>query len=945
MATDPKGRFMKMMRVVRASLALLALSGSLSGAVGAPSLQIRADQDVQVKVAALSWSLDGPFARRSVELVLRNPHARNLEAEVILPLADNERLQGYALDVEGRMRDAVPIGQQQARTVFEETVRKQVDPALARQDVGNAYRIRVFPVPSGGERRLRIDVASLAERNRCGWNHRLSMPLPGRQPVTASARSTSSPQPGNASPVWRNTSGEYLAEWQMRPEAAPRKVCLPAPAGDTAYSVRADDDLQMDWLELAPGHDTQLPPRALPATLDLVWDASYSMTGQDRSAELRLLQRLLENRKSTVYLTVLRETAEKKAWHITGNDDVDRLLAHLNSQIADGATNFGAWQPVPDADAAAIFSDLLPTLPQASLPMPTRPTHVIVNGLRHPALARWFTRSGGQVVDLSVLLGDEALRALRRQPAMQAVPGPLDRGWHLGSQGGDKHVRACHVAPSPSAIPALPVQHGDAPTLRRHMAIGKQSSAHAAFWCAAWWVDSLERQPDRHRSQLTMIGERFGIANSETSLLVLESDDDYVRHGILPPAADVALRDRVLRQRQQAALGKAAALAQHRERIEKGWGQRVAWWQKDFPKDAPPPVPETHFSQGHPYPAPRAMAAAPAPAAAMRVTSSPAAESAPAPVVEMRLQAVPVAAPYANRLGSAQNAQALHADYVDLRQQYGQSPAFHFDVAQRFFELGDTASGWRVLSNTVELLPRNHAGLRLVAYRLSDAGLHAEAEILLREVLRQAPDEPQSLRDLAMALPSPKSCQESLDLLAAVVDTPWHSRFADIGLIALAEYNDLLVRCPESRPRAWSSAMLQPLPVGLRAVLRWDLNDTDIDLHVTDPNGETAFYGKRLTYQGGAMSRDFTGGYGPEEFVLRNPKPGAYTVHVNYYGSRLSRLSRGVVINLVLQSGFGTPHMRQETVSMRLLEKSGKVLVGGFTVSADGTLHVGQTEN
>lgn len=936
---------MTMMRIVRASLALLMTSGFLhSASVGASSLQIRADQDVQVKVAALSWSLDGPFARRTVELILRNPHAKNIEAEVILPLAANERLQGYALDVEGRLRDAVPVAQQQARTVFEETVRKQVDPALAQQDVGNAYRIRIFPVPSGGERRLRIDVASLAERNRCGWEHRLSMPLPGRQPVKASARSTARPDTGNTSLNWRSAAGEHLAEWQMRPETSPRRVCLPAPAGDTSYSVRGDDGLQMDWLELAPGHEAQLPPRALPATLDLVWDASYSMMGQDRSAELRLLQRLLENRKSTVYLTVLRETAERKTWHIAGNDDVDRLLAHLNSQIADGATNFGAWQPVPDAAAAAIFSDLLPTLPQASLPTPARPTHVIVNGLHHPALARWFTRGGGLAIDLSVLSGDEALRALRRQPAMQAVPDPLDRGWHLGSQGGDKHVRACHVAPSPSAIPALPVRHAGSPALRRHMAIGKKSSAHAAFWCAAWWADSLERQPDRHRSQLTMIGERFGIANSETSLLVLESDDDYVRHGILPPAADVALRDRVLRQRQQAELSKANALAQHRERIEKGWGQRVAWWQKDFPKDPPPPPPKLHFSQGHPHPAPRAMAAAPAPAAAMRMMADPSADSTLAPVVAMRLQAVPVAAPYTNSLGGTQNAQELHARYVDLRQEYGQSPAFHFDVAQRFFELGDTASGWRVLSNTVELLPRNHAGLRLVAYRLSDAGLHAEAEILLREVLRQAPDEPQSLRDLALALP-PNGCQEALDLLAAVVDTPWHSRFADIGLIALAEYNDLLVRCPESRPRAWSSALLQPLPVGLRAVLRWDLNDTDIDLHVTDPNGETAFYGKRLTHQGGAMSRDFTGGYGPEEFVLRDPKPGAYTVHVNYHGSRLAHLSRGVVINLVLQSGFGTPRMRQETVSMRLLEKSGKVLVGGFTVSADGTLHVEQTEN
>ncbi|MES2946503.1 MAG: nuclear transport factor 2 family protein [Pseudomonadota bacterium] len=34
---------------------------------------------------------------------------------------------------------------------------------------------------------------------------------------------------------------------------------------------------------------------------------------------------------------------------------------------------------------------------------------------------------------------------------------------------------------------------------------------------------------------------------------------------------------------------------------------------------------------------------------------------------------------------------------------------------------------------------------------------------------------------------------------------------------------------------------------------------------VTDPNAETASYAKRLSYQGGAMSPDATGGYGPEE--------------------------------------------------------------------------------
>lgn len=249
---------------------------------------------------------------------------------------------------------------------------------------------------------------------------------------------------------------------------------------------------------------------------------------------------------------------------------------------------------------------------------------------------------------------------------------------------------------------------------------------------------------------------------------------------------------------------------------------------------------------------------------------------------------------------------------------------------------------WRgaYLSNLVELLPQDVAALRLVAYRLQDAGLHAEAEALLRQVRALAPDEPQSFRDLALALQAPASCQEALELLAHVVETPWPQRFADIGLIALAEHNDLGTRCPGARTGSLSPALQQPLPVGLRVTLRWDLDDTDIDLHVTDPNGETVYYAHRSSYQGGRISRDFTAGYGPEEFILRDPKPGRYTVEVNYYGSRLARLSRGAGVNVSLQTGFGTPNMQQQSLSLRLLEQSGKVGIGGFTVTARGQLEV-----
>src|SRR5690606_36265679 len=106
------------------TLGLVALASILLGGTAqAATPQIRADGDVQLAATRLEWTLDGPFALRRIELVLRNPHDRPLETTVQLPLDGNERLHGYALDVDGVLRDAVPVERVWARAAFEDTVR------------------------------------------------------------------------------------------------------------------------------------------------------------------------------------------------------------------------------------------------------------------------------------------------------------------------------------------------------------------------------------------------------------------------------------------------------------------------------------------------------------------------------------------------------------------------------------------------------------------------------------------------------------------------------------------------------------------------------------------------------------------------------------------------------------------------------------------------------
>jgi uncharacterized protein YfaP (DUF2135 family) len=126
--------------------------------------------------------------------------------------------------------------------------------------------------------------------------------------------------------------------------------------------------------------------------------------------------------------------------------------------------------------------------------------------------------------------------------------------------------------------------------------------------------------------------------------------------------------------------------------------------------------------------------------------------------------------------------------------------------------------------------------------------------------------------------------------------------------------------------------LLRNLPLDLRVVLSWDSDNSDMDLWVTDPDGEKCFYSNRLTRQGGLISSDFTGGYGPEEFVLRDAKPGRYRVEAHYFGDRQQVVTGATTLAMTLSTGWSTARQQDQSVTLRLSGRDESVLVGEFEV-------------
>ena len=971
--------------------ALLTTALLLAGSVGAsaqslmrerallpPRIVVGAGSEpIQIARLAVQAQAAGLQMQTRVELTVRNPNNRVLEATLEFPLLPTQTIAGFALDINGQLVPAVPVPKDKGRQVFDDVTRARVDPALLERTAGNSFKLRIYPLPAGGTRRV---VLQIAETLRPDAQGRVNWRLPldfgqrvGEFSADIALAANGALQPGGALQGATNlvmgrqgresTLRLQQADWQPR---EPLALTWTPPSSD-AVQVGVHEGRPYFVADIAV--DGASSPAPLPREVTVVWDASGSGAGRDHAREFALLDALFATtRQVRVQLVLARDVAEPAQAFEVLRGDWSALRKALQRVAYDGASNAAAWIPAASNDSLVLlFSDGLANWQGDE----TRPAaggavlHAINAALRHDA-ARLRTLAearGGRFIDLTALDTRQATAAIVNKGVRLADIGARGASDLIAAsahpEGG--RLTVAGVLDSASARITLDLVDGLGRRQSRSFDVAAPASAPAddlvplaAQRWATLTVAQLEGERQRNRAQIRRLGERFRLLTAETSLIVLESVQDYVRFEIEPPAG--AWRQAYHEQLAQRGKVQQRQREQHLEGLVRRYDERARWWAREFPKDAPPPPPAPRkeaarldeLSRQRSEARPMAMSPpppspAPALAGAARDSRAPAApaeskreaDSAGNEGVSARIALRPFQpdSPYAHRLRDAADADR-YAIYLDERPGQLNSTAFFMDAAEVFFAKGQTALAVRVLSNLAEMDLENRHILRILAYRLSQAGLHRLAIPLLERVRDLAPDEPQSWRDLGLALAAAAQTQRAVEMLWEVAAKPWDQRFADIDLTALAELNALAARYPGLDTSRVDPRLLRNLPLDLRAVLSWDADNTDIDLWVTDPNGERAFYGHRLTYQGGAMSRDFTGGYGPEEFALRFAKPGRYEVRAQFYGHRQQVISPYTTLMLWLATGFGTPAQKDEHVVLRLSGGGQEVFVGTFEVTA-----------
>jgi Vault protein inter-alpha-trypsin domain len=532
-----------------------------------------------IEEADIAVRITGDVAETVIELNFRNDGDRVAEGEFVLPLPEGATVSGYALEVVDKMRAAVSVEKQRARTAYETVKNRKIDPGIVEREAGNIYRTQIYPIPAKGTKRLRI---SYTETLRDSYSLPLDFPDPLAK-FSLKVEGANLDITDTAGAVFNeDKDGVFLAKMESFEATGTLKVEL---NGLDETFIQLDEGKEPAFMisTLPP----ELAPRAriAPKSIALIWDASGSGLGRDHADELALLDAWFAKLGTvSVKLFTLRNTMQEAGSFDIREGKWETLRTALEGIDYDGATDFTqVLVPAGMADLTLLVSEGAATIGQAT-PRISGPWFFL-----HPEsagsgnqLANLAINSGGNEIALSPQAFKSGLAKLTHiAPRLISVTGGGVKSAITGerlTRGSRMHVCGTLWGTDFGVI-ELNFGYGNEIVEKRRVTdlrVGTSDKIVGRLH-AQRVLAEMEGKIPVDRSAIIAHCKREGLVSDFTSLIVLERIEDYAEHGIRPPEEE-------LWEQYDELVRKYAANGPNRwSSASNAWRYKLAWYNKRFP--------------------------------------------------------------------------------------------------------------------------------------------------------------------------------------------------------------------------------------------------------------------------------------------------------------------------------------------------------------------------
>ncbi len=861
---------------------------------------------------------------------------REQTANVGSDLARRATDSNYAPEADstfGLVKSARVAPRQQAALAYDETVRRRVDPALVEWAGPGIFQTRVFPLMPNQLHRIIIGYDVNLRDD--GSDRVYTLPLPegdagGRVEFDIAASAGTQVTINPATDAFVSGGRAYYRfehadarDYTVRLAGTESVVLNSGNASDAYFATRVIAKL--------PEAVMESDSRQAVFLLDTSWSDRPAAFSQ----RLKLLAQVLEQNRDTIeQFAVLLFNVEQRWWRTEFvKNDADNVAVFINdsNQLAlEGATDLHAalseathpsWATPHDASAPQpnffLLSDAAATWGKTDLASMSDPlarldrtagggalfAYHLLGQRSDKALLEWLTQAtGGAVFDVSDQVELAKVAVAHRSRPWQIVAATATSANEILIQGLSKTVYPNQplVIAGRGRIEGplrIDFQRGtQRQSLEFELKVPITSPAAARLY-GQLAVERLEPYADELEAVTVAFARYFRVPGRTCSLVMLDSQDDYQRLGVnVPPEED------------QLVIASTSVTTTIEEQELKGLQQReqprqqfLAW------------VDSLQASS------------------LLNVSTA----------LRLAMQRLPETAFRfdAKRLDchSWKSEQLSNGFKTELEHDEPGFDAVMEEAERKLIAFG-AGDALKTASTAVEAKPADVDTLRSVAFRAIQWQRSDQAAPLLWRLAKARPYQPQCLLLLARAMSESGDIDGAIVCYDLVSSGKWNERWAGARQIAEVELLSVLEQVHSGQLKSamgqYAEARLQQLRsrwsqqgIDMVVIMHWNTDRTDVDLHVTEPNGEECFYSHNRTAAGGRLTQDITEGLGPEMYSLETALAGQYKVEAKYYATDANRTQAPTEILLTILQNVGKTDWQSQTKRVTLTGSGEKQVV------------------
>ena len=518
----------------------------------------------QLALSSLDISVHilGNIATTTYDMSFYNASSRVLEGSLKFPLGENQEVSRLALEINGKLREAVIVEKELGRIAFEGIVRRGLDPALLEKGKGNTYNVRVYPIPARGYKRVVIAYEQeLVLKENAHYYHlplnfknevanfkvTIALVHQKKQPTIVEGEETMSFS------TWQNSFKSSFKKEHYIPN---KSILVKIPLALKEEKLMTSSNCFYFYKTLQP----KLKKRKKPAVISLLWDVSLSMKDRNLEKELALFEDYFNHLQNVdVAFITFSNTVINQEKYSVKNGNWAALKKRLQQTMYDGGTSYKAIDNLKlKADAILLSSDGLSTL---SAPRFIKKTPVfLINSNTEAAfkeLNRIAKKSAGGCINLNTSGVKEGFLILTTLPFqyigfrsntknIEVYPGRSSNGLLDFSVAGKKYQNGEKIT--------FLFGYGNEISQEVSVILKTVKSANNAIIKRIWAKHKLALLRDKkkeNKEKIIELATNYGLVTDYTSLIVLENIQDYITYNIAPPEELLAEYNRIKNNKNQ----------------------------------------------------------------------------------------------------------------------------------------------------------------------------------------------------------------------------------------------------------------------------------------------------------------------------------------------------------------------------------------------------------